>query len=110
MGANDRALRLASQANPSKSAESRVLLGKVHWAMGETAAAEGSFQEALRLDPHSSDSIFSLASLFSSRDPAKAKELLEKFAGRTPPRRPRRTSSSPRSPSRTRTSSRRGST
>ena len=81
MGAGDKALRLALQAVAiePKDAAARVLLGKVQWAKGDTAAAEASFTEALRLEPHSAESIFSLASLLSSREPAKARELLGSF-------------------------------
>jgi len=86
MGALDQALRLALQsvAITPQSAASRVLLGKVQWAKGDAADAEASFREALRLDPHSAESIFSLAGLLSLREPAKARELLESFVKDNP--------------------------
>jgi tetratricopeptide (TPR) repeat protein len=76
------ALRLA-ELEPGK-ASSHVTLGRAHWAGGDAASAEKSFEKALKLDPESADSILSLASLLAVRSPEKARKLLEKFIVKHP--------------------------
>ncbi len=67
-----------------KSADARLLLGRVQWAKGDTEGAEKSFEEALKLDPKSAESIYSLASLLSSNSPQKARDLLQRFLEQNP--------------------------
>lgn len=62
-----------------KNPQSKILLGRLEWARGATNAAESAFQEALKLDPKSAESIFSLGSLLSAHSPEKAKALFLKF-------------------------------
>ncbi len=66
------------------SAQGHILIGRVHWAMGDTASAEDSFREALSLDSKSAESIFSLGSLLSARSPKEARKLFLKFLKRNP--------------------------
>jgi tetratricopeptide (TPR) repeat protein len=65
-------------------ADSHVLLGRAQWAKGEGEAAEASFEEALKLDPKSAESIYSLSSLLATKEPAKARQLLVKFLEQNP--------------------------
>lgn len=67
-----------------KSAGSHVLAGKAHWARGDGPAAEAAFEAALKLDPKSAESIFSLGSLLAARSPEKARAMLEKFVAQNP--------------------------
>ena len=70
-----------SSASSSWSPKSpvKILLGRMEWARGATNAAETAFQEALKLDPKSAESIFSLGSLLSAYAPEKARALFLKF-------------------------------
>ncbi|MBI3554291.1 MAG: tetratricopeptide repeat protein [Elusimicrobia bacterium] len=86
VGQMDKAFRWAGRVVSLEpgSAEAHLLLGRVQWAKGDTEAAEASFEEALKLDPKSAESIYSLASLLSAKSPQKARELLERFLGANP--------------------------
>lgn len=66
------------------NAESQVLMGRVRWARGEMAEAQAAFEKALKLDPKSSDSVFSLSALLAASAPKKAKALLERFLREQP--------------------------
>ena len=68
---------------PNK-AQSHILLGRVQWARGKMEAAQASFEAALKIDPLSAESIFSLGTLLSLRSPQKARELLEHFLEQNP--------------------------
>lgn len=86
VGQLDKALKWAARVvelDP-KSAESRLLLGRVQWAKSDGEAAEASFEEALKLDPKSAESIYSLSSLLAAKEPAKAQKLLERFMEQNP--------------------------
>lgn len=86
MGAADKALRWALRVLElePKSAGAHVLLGRVHWARGDNKAAEAAFEEALKLDPRSSESIFSLGNLLSTHSLERARALLQKFLDQNP--------------------------
>lgn len=74
--------RLAKLA--PKKAQTHILLGRLQWAEGKIEAAQASFETALKLDPRSAESIFSLGSILSVRAPQKARELLERFLEQNP--------------------------
>ncbi|MEK7859124.1 MAG: tetratricopeptide repeat protein [Elusimicrobiota bacterium] len=76
------ALRLV-ELDP-KNAQSFILMGRVRWAGGDPEAAEKAFQEALKLDPQSAESIFSLGNLLSAKSPEKARALLQRFLDSNP--------------------------
>jgi tetratricopeptide (TPR) repeat protein len=67
-----------------KSASSFLLMGRVQWAVGKTEQAQAAFETALKLDPKSSETIYSLGSLLSAKDPAKARRLLTRFLEQNP--------------------------
>ena len=77
----DQGLRLAKRlvAIDSRSAKAQLALGRVLWARGDAAAAQAAFAAALKLDPHSSETMLSLGSLLGERAPDQARELLNKF-------------------------------
>ncbi|MBI5209565.1 MAG: tetratricopeptide repeat protein [Elusimicrobia bacterium] len=67
-------------ANP----QTKVLVGRVQWVSGKVEEAERTFEEALKLNPQASDTIFSLASLLSTRSPEKAKKLFLRYMEEDP--------------------------
>jgi len=81
-----RALKWAQRAvqlEPGDAA-ALVLLGRVQWAGGDAAGAERSFQEALKLDPKSSESVYSLSAILAQRSPDEARKLLERYLEQNP--------------------------
>ncbi len=60
-------------------AKSRVILGRVLWARGDTEGAEAELARALKDDPSSADTLFALTELVAGRDPKRARKLLEDF-------------------------------
>ena len=64
-------------------ADSHVM-GRAQWAKGDTDAAEASFEQALKLDPKSAESIYSLSSLLAAKEPAKARKMLVGFLEQNP--------------------------
>lgn len=86
MGYQSRALRWAQKAvelSP-RDAGALTLLGKVQWAGGDTDAAQKSFEAALKLDPKSSESVYSLSGLLAQKSPDEARKLLERFLEQNP--------------------------
>lgn len=67
-------------------ARSRVILGRVLWARGDPAGAEIEYEQALKSDPSSEETLFALVELAAARDPKKARERLEEFLARNPDR------------------------
>jgi tetratricopeptide (TPR) repeat protein len=67
-------------------ARSRVILGRVLWARGDAAGAEVEYEQALKSDPTSEDTLFALVELSAARDPAKARARLEDFLKKNPDR------------------------
>lgn len=67
-----------------KDARSRLALGRVQWARGRSAEAEKSLEEALKLDPSSSDTAFGLVELIAPKDPKRARAILERFQRQNP--------------------------
>jgi tetratricopeptide (TPR) repeat protein len=67
-----------------KGPQAYVLLGRVRWSRGETGEAEAAFEEALKLDPASADSIFALGRLLGARSPKKARALMTRFLEANP--------------------------
>lgn len=67
-----------------KDAKSQTTLARALWARGETVKAEKAYEEALKLDPASTDSVFALQELIAPREPARARVLLEKFLKENP--------------------------
>lgn len=62
-----------------KDAKSQLALGRVQWSKGRNVEAEKSLEEALKLDPSSSETAFGLVELISAKDPKKARAILERF-------------------------------
>jgi tetratricopeptide (TPR) repeat protein len=60
-------------------AKSRVILGRVLWARGDTEGAQAELARALKDDPSSADTLFALTELVAGRDPKRARKLLEDF-------------------------------
>ena len=60
-------------------AKSRVILGRVLWARGDTEGAQAELSRALKDDPSSADTLFALTELVAGRDPERARKLLEDF-------------------------------
>ena len=86
LGQYDKALQWAKKVvelQPGQ-ADSLVLLGRVQAALGDTEVAEKSFQAALKLDPQSVESVFSLAGLLAGRNPEEARRLFERFIESNP--------------------------
>jgi tetratricopeptide (TPR) repeat protein len=67
-------------------ARSRVILGRVLWARGDAAGAEVEYEQALKTDPTSEDTLFALVELSAAHDPQKARARLEDFLKRNPDR------------------------
>jgi tetratricopeptide (TPR) repeat protein len=65
---------------------SRVILGRVLWARGDAAGAEVEYEQALKSDPTSEDTLFALVELAAAHDPQKARARLEEFLQRNPDR------------------------
>ncbi|MBI4677381.1 MAG: tetratricopeptide repeat protein [Elusimicrobia bacterium] len=64
--------------------ESKMLRGRVLWASGRMDEAEGAFQEALKLDPKSSETVLALGGLLAARSPEKAKQLFARYMDDNP--------------------------
>lgn len=86
LGQAEKALQWASRVLElePKSPQSHILMGRAQWAAGDAPAAQAFFEAALKLDPGSAESIFSLGSLLSERSPDKARELLSRFLQQNP--------------------------
>jgi tetratricopeptide (TPR) repeat protein len=86
IGDHEKALAYAQAAAAlqPRDAATLVLLGRVQWAMGRTDEAQKTFETALKLDPKSSESIYSLAGLFAEKSPDKARELLTRYLEQNP--------------------------
>jgi len=67
-------------------ARSRVILGRVLWARGDAAGAEIEYEQALKSDPTSEDTLFALVELIAAHDPQKARARLEEFQKNNPDR------------------------
>lgn len=61
-----------------RSADVLTLLGCTHLALGDCAAAQDAFDEALRIDPRYEEAMYNLARIQEETNPARAIELLEK--------------------------------
>ncbi|MDE2236769.1 MAG: tetratricopeptide repeat protein, partial [Elusimicrobia bacterium] len=71
--------RRAVALRPADAA-SLVLLGRVQWSLGDVAAAQKSFEAALRLKPGSAEATYALAGLLADENhPDKALRLLKRF-------------------------------
>src|ERR1700730_7315597 len=55
-----------------------TLLGCSSLAIGDRAAAQNAFEEAIRIDPRYEEAMYNLAAIEEDTNPAKAVELLEK--------------------------------
>ncbi len=64
----------------SSSAESYRLLGRVFWAQNDLPQAEAAFEQALAINPMSSDAVYALAALTSLRSLSEAKKILKRYA------------------------------
>lgn len=76
------ALRL--KALEPDSAQSHVLTGRALWALSRPEPAQASFEAALKLDPKSAESIFSLGNLLSASEPEKARAMFLRFIQQDP--------------------------
>ncbi len=76
-------VRLALAPN---DASSRVILGRVLLARGDPAGAEVEYEQALKSDPASEDTLFALVELSAADHPQKARARLEQFLARNPDR------------------------
>ncbi len=63
----------------SASAENWVLYGNVQWAKDDLEAARTAFEKASALDGENTESLYQLASLWSSKNPDKAIEYLKQY-------------------------------
>lgn len=63
----------------SATADNWVLYGNVRWAKGDLEGARKAYETGAELDPSSHEAFYQLASLWSSRDQAKAIGYLEKY-------------------------------
>ncbi|HAZ09288.1 MAG TPA: hypothetical protein DCZ01_12400 [Elusimicrobia bacterium] len=59
--------------------QSRLILGRVLWARGDSVEAEEEMIRALEAEPASEEAVFALVELVAAREPKRARELLEKF-------------------------------
>ena len=67
-----------------KQAQTYILRGRLEWSRGDSEAAQADFEDAIKLDPSSSEPIFSLGSLLSAKSPEKARELFLRFIKKDP--------------------------
>jgi len=86
MGDTDKALALAQRLLDisSGTAQSHFIMGRVLWARDAPAAAQAAFEDALKLDPHSSEAILALGSLLAQKSPDQARALLERSIAENP--------------------------
>jgi tetratricopeptide (TPR) repeat protein len=86
MGDTDKALTLAQRLLDisSGTAQSHYVMGRVLWARDAPAGAQAAFDDALKLDPHSSETILALGSLLAPRSPDQARRLLERAIAENP--------------------------
>ncbi|MCX5795467.1 MAG: tetratricopeptide repeat protein [Elusimicrobia bacterium] len=86
MGDTDKALALAQRLLDisSGTAPSHFIMGRVLWARDAPAEAQAAFEDALKLDPHSSESILALGSLLAQKSPDQARKLLERTIAENP--------------------------
>jgi tetratricopeptide (TPR) repeat protein len=61
-----------------RNARVLTLLGCSYLALGDSTAAQHSFEEAIEIDPCYEEALFNLATMQEEKDPTKAVELLEK--------------------------------
>jgi tetratricopeptide (TPR) repeat protein len=86
MGDTDKAMTLAQRLLDisSGTAPSHYVMGRVLWARDSPTDAQAAFEEALKLDPHSSESILALGSLLAQKSPDQARKLLERAIAENP--------------------------
>ena len=86
MGDTDQALALAQRLLDisSGTAQSHFIMGRVLWARDASAGAQAAFEDALKLDPHSSETILALGSLLAQKSPDQARKLLERYVAENP--------------------------
>src|SRR5581483_5109591 len=86
MGQPPKALEFARRlvALEPKSAKAHILLGQVEWAGGSTVEAQRSFEEALAIEPKSTEAMFALGHLLSAQSPEKAKRYFERYLAMNP--------------------------
>ena len=77
--------RLRLELAPN-DARSRVILGRVLWARGDSAGAEVEYEQALKSDPASEDTLFAYVELVAAHDPKRARARLEEFLQGNPER------------------------
>lgn len=63
----------------SATADNWVLYGNVKWARGDIEAARAAYEKGVEMDPTLHEAFYQLASLWSSRNPDKAIDYLEKY-------------------------------
>jgi len=63
----------------SATADNWVLYGNVRWAKGDLEGARKAFERAFEMDPAAHEAVYQLASLWSSRNPEKSVEYLNKY-------------------------------
>lgn len=85
-GLNDGALEWTERLKSLEpdSAQTNILSGRALWAMGRQEQAQAAFEQALKLDPGSAESIFSLGNLLSDSAPEKARALYLRFIAQDP--------------------------
>jgi len=86
IGSLDKALALAQRLlkMDGQSAKAHVLMGRVLWARDEASGAQAAFEEALKIDPQSAETILSLSGLLAEREPDKARRLLLQLIEKDP--------------------------
>ncbi|MDD5627585.1 MAG: tetratricopeptide repeat protein [Elusimicrobia bacterium] len=86
MGDTDKALSFAQRLLDvsSGTAQSRFIMGRVLWARDDLAEAQAAFEAALKLAPHSSETILALGSLLAQKSPDQARKLLERYVAENP--------------------------
>ncbi len=86
LGNHDAASAWVKRLEPLAPADpqTKVLLGRSEWARGRVAEAQAAFEAALKLNPKSAESIFSLGNLLSAGSPEKARQLFLKFLEQNP--------------------------
>jgi tetratricopeptide (TPR) repeat protein len=85
-GEAEKAVKLARrllEIDP-QSAKSHLILGRALWAHDDAAGAQVAFEEALKLDPKSTETILALGSLLGERAPDKARDILNRFIAENP--------------------------
>ena len=72
-----------------EDARSREILGQVLVARGDPEGARVEYEQALKEDPSSEDTLFAVVELTAARDPKRARAMLEDFRARNPDRQAR---------------------